>query len=189
MEIELIISDFDGTLVDTQMANFLSYNEILKDYNIQLTEAMYNNYWGLRLPEFLSNLGLEDVNIVKQIRESKRIIYPKYFQNIKLNQVIVDFAKHFKKNGKKVALASTAQRHNIDNVLDYFKISDLFDWIVSGENLTKSKPDPECYNQVMDYFEMTPEQTLIFEDSEVGIQAAKLSKANYILINQSYYGN
>ena len=69
------------------------------------------------------------------------------------------------------------------NVLDYIGISDCFDLILTGEDVSEGKPNPEIYLKVLDYFHMKPEETLVFEDSNIGIKAAENAGISYIKVN------
>ena len=115
MKTELIISDFDGTLVDTQEANFQAYKKVLSHFNIFLTEDMYHRLFGMRLKEFMQYIGINDANMIEQIKEMKARIYPNYFNLIRTNNQLLEFIALMKRNGVKTALASTAQKQNIYN--------------------------------------------------------------------------
>lgn len=182
MKTELIISDFDGTLVDTQEANFQAYKKVLSHFNISLTEDMYHRLFGMRLKEFMQYIGINDANMIEQIKEMKARIYPNYFNLIRTNNQLLEFIALMKRNGVKTALASTAQKQNIYNLLDYIKQSSLFDLIITGSDVMESKPNPECFLSIMSHFNCKAEATLIFEDSPVGIEAAIQSQAQYIQI-------
>ena len=173
MKTELIISDFDGTLVDTQEANFQAYKKVLSHFNILLTEDIYHRLFGMRLKEFMQHIGINDANMIEQIKEMKAQIYPNYFNLIRTNNQLFEFITLMKRNGVKTALASTAQKQNIYNLLDYIKQSNLFDLIITA---------PECFLSIMSHFNCKAEATLIFEDSPVGIEAAIQSQAQYIQI-------
>ena len=87
-----------------------------------------------------------------------------------------------KQQGIKVALASTASKKNLYNVLKYFKLENFFDVIICGEDVNKGKPDPEVYNMAMNKLGVTADESLIFEDSEVGTQAAENANVKFIKI-------
>lgn len=89
MKTELIISDFDGTLVDTQEANFQAYKKVLSHFNIFLTEDMYHRLFGMRLKEFMQYIGINDANMIEQIKEMKARIYPNYFNLIRTNNQLL----------------------------------------------------------------------------------------------------
>jgi len=189
MQIKLILSDFDGTLFDTQKANFLAYQEVLKNFAIELSPKRYDSVFGLRLQEFLERIGITDSAIVEQIRQQKKEVYPKYFEQIRLNKTLFDFIVRYKTSGCKVGLVSTAQRHNILSILEYFEITNHFDIIVSGNEISKPKPDPSAYIYAMKMLKILPEETLIFEDSKTGIEAAENAGCSYIVINHAFFEN
>ena len=184
MNIKLIISDFDGTLVDTQKANFYAYKEVLSGHGICLTEETYRNAFGMRVEEFMQRIGIHDPQTIKAIRAQKANLYPTYFEHIKANKPLFSFIKSMKKNNIPAVLASTAQRINIENLLAYIGEEDCFDLIIAGTDINKPKPDPECFLLGMNHFHCQPEETLIFEDSNVGIEAAKRSGASHIQIKK-----
>lgn len=69
-------------------------------------------------------------------------------------------------------------------ILDYTNKTELFDYIITAEDITNPKPDPEGFNKTIEYFKAKPEDTIIFEDSEVGIEAARATGATVFVINQ-----
>lgn len=188
-EIRLVISDFDGTLVDTKRANYLAYRDVLRETGYELTSREYDECFGLRFEEFMHRLGISDSALMKQIQAKKALTYTGYFPQIKINQNLVHFIAGFKQSGGKTALASTAARHNLLNVIEYTGLENLFDMVISGDEISRPKPDPECYIQAMKRFSVQPYECLIFEDAPVGVAAASASGANYIVVKEPFYGN
>jgi beta-phosphoglucomutase-like phosphatase (HAD superfamily) len=76
-----------------------------------------------------------------------------------------------------------AKVKNISNVIKYLSIEDGVDGIISGDDVATPKPSPDCFLRAMDIVGSTPNETIIFEDSEIGISAAKSSGAGYVRIN------
>lgn len=185
-EIKLIICDFDGTLVDTRVANYLAYRDALKESSYDLSAEQYNECFGLRFDDFMTRMGINDESMKRKIKSRKAEIYPLYFNKIKINQNLVGFIEAFRKSGGKTALASTASLKNISNVLDFTKLNNLFDAVISGDDIEKPKPDPECYIKAMQLFNMQPHECLIFEDSRIGITAAAASGASYIAVKEAF---
>ena len=79
----------------------------------------------------------------------------------------------------KTAVVTTASKENCYDILNQFGLVDLFDLILTHDDISKSKPDPEGFLKAMDYFDAKPTETIIFEDSEVGLEAAEKSGAYY----------
>lgn len=183
MEIKLVITDFDGTLVGTFQANYHAYCEAFKQVGLSLSEEQYRKCYGLRFDGFMAEMGIEDPELRKRIRTIKGECYPNYFSQLKVNQPLLDFIRMFRQGGCKTAVASTARGKNLSNALNHIGATGDFDLILAGEDVKEGKPSPEIYNTVMQRMGVTPEQTLIFEDSDVGLQAAQAAGAHYIKIN------
>lgn len=182
-KINLLISDFDGTLVDTFYANLAAYQKAFKECGYKLSAEQYKACFGLRFDKFMDSMQIHDNETRKKIKEIKSEVYPQYFHNLKVNTSLLEFIKSFKINGGKTAVASTARRKNLMNALDYIEASNYFDLILAGEDVSKGKPDPEIYIKVLEYFQMKPEEALAFEDSEIGIKATENAGISYIKIN------
>ena len=73
------------------------------------------------------------------------------------------------------------------NAINHLGIADIFDLIYAGIDVKQGKPSPEIYNKAMAALDVKPEETLIFEDSEVGIEAAKASGAKCIIVSQMQF--
>ena len=86
--------------------------------------------------------------------------------------------------GGKTAIASTARKENLMNVVDYLGLAPMFDLIFAGVDVKQGKPSPEIYLKTMEALKVQPNEVLIFEDSPVGIEAARASGAYVLLVTQ-----
>lgn len=188
-EIKLLITDFDGTLVDTFKANYLAYQKAFQEVGLSLKEDFYKTCFGFRFDEFMKTAGVDSIDVARRIKLLKAEYYPTFFSHLKVNQPLVALLKSFKNSGGKTAIASTARRTNLEKALVYCHCFNLFDLILAGEEVKEGKPAPEIYQTVLSRFSVGPSQALVFEDSLVGIQAAESAGINYITINPSYYGD
>lgn len=182
MEIKLIITDFDGTLVDTFEANFNAYKQAFETLGLSLDEDTYRRCFGMRFDDFMATVGVNDEDTAREIRLLKGEFYPLHFGLLKPNHTLLDFIRKSREAAIKTAVASTARRKNLENALTHIGAMNNFDLILAGEDVTHGKPNPEIYQTVMQRLAVKPEETLVFEDSEVGIEAAKASGANYIKV-------
>lgn len=185
--IRAIITDFDGTLVDTFEANYAAYQFAFKQLGVELSKEQYHACFGLRFDAFMDAMKIDDVNLRSNIKKEKASVYPTCFSYLKPNVTLINFIRKAKASGLKTAIASTAQRGNLMNVLKHLQLEDLFDMIIAGDAVKKGKPDPEIYITSMSLLEVSPMETLIFEDTEVGLMAAEESGANVIKITGDYY--
>lgn len=188
-EIRLVITDFDGTLVDTFEANLKAYQKAFAEKGFELSEETYRKCFGFRFDDFMKAVGISDEQVKNDIRTLKGNYYPEFFSFLKPNNNLIYFIKAYKAQGSKTAIASTARGKNLYNVLSFFHIENIFDYILSGEDVKCGKPNPEIYQKVMIHFGVLPENTLVFEDSQIGIEASVAAGANYIQIKNEFINN
>lgn len=181
--IKLILLDFDGTLVDTRRANTLAYVQTLHEAGIDITEQEYaEKYFGVRCPEFMRSLGIDDPAEAERLRQRKIELYPQYFSSVRLNKPLWDLCQSMRATGMQVWIVSTGHIDNISNVMRYLRLEEGIDGILSSDDVTDPKPAPDCFLKAMQIVGATPEQTLIFEDSAVGLEAARRSGAPFFKV-------
>ena len=182
-EIKLIILDFDGTLADTRLANSRAYVAALAEEGITLSEEEYlARFFGVRCQEFLAQMGIGDPATAERIRRRKIELYPSFFDSVRLNRPLWDFCQSFRARGTAVWIASTGQPDNLRNAMRHLGLESGIDGIIDAAGVRESKPSPECFLTVMERVGATPAETLIFEDSPVGLEAARRSGAAYFKV-------
>ena len=179
--LKAIITDFDGTLVDTIDANTAAYKETFIILGLPFNEEKYRAAYGLRLDLMMKEQDI-DQSLVEVVRKKKAEIYPNYFYKIKVNKDLLNFIKYSKSQGLKICIASTAAKASLINVLNYLNITELFDFIISGEDVKEGKPDPEVYLKALEKCGCKPDEAIAFEDSLVGIKSASAAGINYMLV-------
>lgn len=182
-QLKLIMLDFDGTLVDTRRANALAYIQTLSEIGIELSEDEYlDRYFGVHCVNFMKMVGVTDKEEIRRLRQRKIELYPNYFESIELNRELWDWCCMMRRLGTKVWIVSTGHIDNIRNVMRYLKIEDGVDGIICGDDVERPKPYPDCFLKAIEIEGVTPDESIIFEDSKVGIEAAKQSGAQYCII-------
>ena len=111
------------------------------------------------------------------VHKIKKNTYNRYLNVAKINTHLFNMLESLKKEYH-IALVTTASQKNSKEILDFFNKRELFELIIAAEDVENKKPNPEGFIKAMTYFNINPEDTLIFEDSDVGIEAAIKSKAN-----------
>lgn len=182
-ELKLAMFDLDGTLFDTNKANYLSYKEACNGFCDVSEDFFYEHCMGKNYRTFLPLLGVEDKENIELIHKRKSDNYKSFFSFIRPNFSLLNIAELFKKNGIKIAIITTASRNNTSVLLKFFDYDDFFDLVVTQEMTDKTKPFPDGYLYAMKYFHCTPDESIIFEDSDVGLQAAlKTQTAVYKIV-------
>ena len=168
--LRLVLLDFDGTLADTREANYRAYARTLAEAGVELTrEAYLSTYFGMRSREFLERIGFGDPAVRERLRLRKIALYPSCFDTLRLNRPLWAFAQAFRAAGGRVWIVSTGSRDNIRNAMRHLGIAG-------------SKPAPDSFLRAMAAEGAAPHETLIFEDSAVGLEAARRSGAPCIAV-------
>lgn len=183
-QLKAIITDFDGTLVDTMMANYYAYSEAFEMNGLSLSEEEYKERYGMRFDDLCKSLNINDDEVKRNIKELKSKLYPKYFNKIRVNNELLSFIILCKNQGMKTCIASTASKNNLYGVLNHFKLRDYFDVIITGEDVKYGKPNPEVYYKSINALNCSSEDAIVFEDSNIGCEAAENAGISYIKITK-----
>ncbi len=177
------IFDLDGTLFDTREVNYHAYYEAMREFGCKLDHEYFcKECNGRHYIDFLSKLMPGKEETWGKIHEAKKLLYGKYLDRARKNDRLFSLIDALKETGWRIALVTTASRKNTYQLLDFFKTQEVFDLILTGEDVEKKKPDPEGFLKAMDFFQADVGETVIFEDSQDGRAAAKASGALTLLV-------
>ncbi|MBW5396670.1 HAD family phosphatase [Brachyspira pilosicoli] len=189
-DIKLLIFDMDGTLIDSAYLNYYSYSNAFREFNIELDEEYYyKKCFGLHYKTFVSNiLDLNKITedkdaLIEKIHTRKEEIYLNNLNLLNIHPFIYDTILS-NRGKKKLALATTASPNGVYGILKAFKLDEVFDLVLTGADITNKKPHPEIFFKCMDYFNVSNKEIIIFEDSEVGLEAAYGTKAWVIKVEK-----
>lgn len=183
---KLACFDLDGTLFDTNLVNYYAYHQALKEEGFDLDKDYYiSKCNGRHYTEFLPVItnNIED-SIIEKIHHRKKELYPNFLDKAIVNEALFEIIVGLKKIGYKAAVVTTASLKNTKDILIYYNKLECFDELVTAEDYQAKKPAPDSFLVAMKKFEVDPENTIIFEDSEVGIQAARASGASVFVVNK-----
>lgn len=178
--IEAVIFDLDGVLVTTDVFHFNAWKKLAEDLGIDnFTKADNARQRGVSRMASLE-VVLEKTDRVFSDEEKQELAQRKNDDYVKslsaLSEADVlpgvrEFLTFLKEHGIKTAVGSASK--NAPLILEKTKLIDSFDEIVSGLDTTKSKPDPEVFVLGAQRLGVKPENCLVVEDSDAGIEAAK----------------
>ena len=182
---KLAIFDLDGTLFDTKDVNYNAYQNAIRmaeiDVKIDYDDfcKLYNgkNYREI-LPKIISNISEEQL---KKIHNFKKNIYQEYLDKAKKNDLLFLMIEEIKEKFY-ISIVTNASKKNVEDILEKFTVKNLFDLLITQEDVENPKPSAEGFLKAMNYFNISKENTIIFEDSEIGIQAADKAEANYVRV-------
>ena len=182
---KLAIFDLDGTLFDTKDVNYNAYQNAIRmaeiDVKIDYDDfcKLYNgkNYREF-LPKIIPNISEEQL---KKIHNFKKNIYQEHLDKAKKNDLLFSMIEEIKEKFY-ISIVTNASKKNVKDILEKFSVKNLFDLLITQEDVKNPKPSAEGILKVMNYFNISKENTIIFEDSEIGIQAANKAETNYVKV-------
>jgi HAD superfamily hydrolase (TIGR01509 family) len=170
--VQALLFDLDGTLVDTREANYLAYRDAFAESGHDLTREAFATTWGRDSRDFIPDLlpGVEAA-AVDRIRSAKSRLYAEQVHRTSGNAALIDFLRMVAPTHR-TALVSTAKSDNGRHILETHGLTPLFDVVIWGDDVARSKPDPEGYLRALELLGADPAHSLAFEDSETGRAAA-----------------
>ena len=183
MKIKAVLFDLDGVLVDATEWHYNALNRALGlfGYTISRYEHL-TTYNGLPTRKKLEMLSVEK-NFPRGLHALTNQIKQKYTREEILRNCTPVFEKEFmmhqlKRDGYQLACCSNSIRESVELMLRGSGIFDLFDLILSNEDVQHPKPDPEMYLASFKHFGLSPRECVIIEDAGHGVEAAKRSGGN-----------
>ncbi len=172
--LEAILVDFDGTLVNTEIANAKAYSASLQSYGFDVSKELLLNHcngrhWSNFLPEILKDEYSQDIGL--KIAKNKKVIYPNFYDEIEINTSLMTLLKYFMR--LPMALVTNASKESVLPILDRFEISSFFKIIICQEDVVNPKPSPEGYLLAISLLGVNKLNCLAIEDSNTGILAAR----------------
>ena len=132
---------------------------------------------GLSTKKKLAMLNVDN-SLQETINNRKQELTHIEMMKIPTSDRLISIMKAIKEQGIQLMCASNCVRSTVDIVLTRLGIFGFFDKVLSNEDVSTPKPSPEIYKKCMEYAHVSPANTLVFEDSYVGLQAAVNSGAN-----------
>ena len=182
----LALFDLDGTLFDTGLVNYYAYKEALERLDIPFDKEYFvtscnGKHYKEFLPVIMGDKATDDN--IEMVHSLKKEAYKKHLDKAKINTHLFNMIRSIR-DTYHIALVTTASKKNVKDIINYYNYENLFEYMVTQEDITKTKPNPQGFLIAMDYFNMSPEQTIIFEDSDVGVKAALATGASVYRITQ-----
>ena len=170
-----VIWDVDGTLVDTAEMHFAAWLKLAGEIGKPFTRADFAATFGRRNPEIIRTLFGEHADAeVAELGERKEQYYRAAArEGVSLLPGARQLLEGFRRLGARQAVGSSAPRANLDLILELTQTRDFFDAIVSAEDTTRGKPDPQVFLVAADRLGIEPARCVVFEDAIAGVEAAK----------------
>ena len=178
MGLKGIIFDLDGVIVSTDEQHYLGWQALADRLGIPFTREVNSRFRGvsrMACMNILEELG------GKHYTDSEKIAYAdwknEYYRKLlaqmssdDLSQEVRSTLDALRARGLKLAVGSSSK--NAKFILQRIGLSDYFDAVSDGTNISRSKPDPEVFLKAAEYLRLTPSDCLVVEDAVSGVEAA-----------------
>ena len=199
--IKSCIFDLDGVITDTAKYHYIAWKALADELGFEFTQAHNERLKGvsrMRSLDILLEIGnLTFPNAQKEeFAKRKNELYLTFILKMTPAEIlpgVTELLKELRALGVKVALGSASK--NAVTILKQLQLMNMFDAIVDGNMVSEAKPNPEVFIKAADMTGTKPENCLVFEDAEAGVEAAIngnmkcigigspdiLNKANHVL--------
>ena len=171
-----VLWDLDGTLLDSEEYHWRSWRETMAGLGRPITREQFLATFGLRNDEILPRwLGAgAKREVIDHVSHDKEELYRKLLREGGVAPLAgaAEWVRRLQKEGWRQAIASSAPRANVDVVLEVLGMASFFQAVVSAEDVTAGKPDPQVFLTAAARLEVRPTDCIVVEDSPMGIQAA-----------------
>ncbi|GAA0076687.1 HAD family hydrolase [Clostridium sp. CTA-5] len=175
--IKAIIFDMDGVIVDSECIYFDIEREVFSHFKIDISREEHEGFVGCSLENMWDKIIKDrSLEICKEDTVNYHRQYVmKHMEGLKLvpTKNVKEFISDIKDKNIQVALASSSTRDLISLILNKLELRNLFDVIVSGEDVKQSKPNPEIFLKAAKFLKVNPDECIVIEDSSNGVKAAK----------------
>jgi beta-phosphoglucomutase family hydrolase len=174
--IRAVIFDLDGVIVNSEDAHIESEKQTFLKFGVTISVNELHKYAGATAEAMFTDL-IRKYHLKTTFQEMVRIKEQSFFrlldEDAEPTPGVISLIQRLKRAGTRLAIASSSNRKWIEYILKKLQITSLFDCYVGAEDIVHSKPDPEIYLKAARSLGMRPDECVVIEDAERGVQAAK----------------
>lgn len=186
-----IIFDMDGVLVDNMDVHFRAFAAMAERYNLKAAEGVdFTHLNGRGNDDIITALFPAEIVAAKGVKalgEEKEALYRQiYAPTIAPMAGLTQLLEKLQEEGIWCAVGSSGPRANVDFVLQECHIEPYFCVRISGDMVTRCKPDPEIFLTAANALGLEPSECLVFEDAIAGVRAAKAAGMKVIALSTTH---
>lgn len=178
---DAVIFDMDGLMFDTEDLFFRVADDFMIDHGSRFTETMMANMIGRRAEEagkvFHTHGGLTHRPIDEIMTDVKKRFFRRMLVDSNTMPGLHDLLGHLERVSIPRAVATSSGRGHAEQLIGHHGLLPFFEFLVTSEDVTRGKPDPEIYLKAAGRLGVSPGMTLVLEDSVAGLHAAKSAGA------------
>ena len=184
-KLKAVIFDMDGVILDSERT-LLDFWEILADeLHLSGIRDVYISVCGTThqaTGDMMRQVYGEDFPFEEMDARVYRMRDEAYQDGLPLKTGIRELLEFLKEHEIRIALATSTRRKRAAEQLEAVELLSYFDIFISGDMVTRSKPDPEIFNLAIEHLGISPDEAIIIEDSFNGVRAGQKTGAEVIMV-------
>ena len=165
--------DCDGTIADSMPLHYVAWCKALAPWNCDYAEELHYSWGGRPTPEIISALNARD-DLQMPVETTAQLKEEYYYELLHQLEPVPEVLEIIRAEYGRIpfAVVSGSNRESVNKSLDAIGLSGVFPVIISSEEYERPKPAPDAYLVAAARLGVAPAGCLVFEDTEIGIQAA-----------------
>ena len=179
--------DCDGTIVDSMPLHYIAWKKALGEWNCEFEEKTFYAWGGMPVVEIIRSLNeMNGLSMpVEELHHRKEGLYYEMLGDLKGVPEVIEHV-HASHGRIPFAVVSGSTRESVVKSLEVLGILDKFDVLVCAGEYAKAKPDPEPFLLAAEKLGVPAKDCLVFEDTEMGIQAATAAGMKSVKVMQPW---
>jgi len=189
LDFEACVFDFDGVIIDSEPLHAEAKRITLNQFLIPHSETLFADFKGRPDSAFFQHVAAELASgraTALEMESCKQACYAKLFNDVPLVPGALNFLAIARETFSRLALATSATRHDFQLGARKYQLAKWFDAIVTGDDTARHKPDPEPYLKAIASLGVASSDALVIEDSPNGIRAAKAAHCRVIGLTTTF---
>jgi len=184
-EFRAYLFDCDGTIADSMPLHYKAWKSALAEYGGTYDEDLFYSWGGKPVRKIIADLNeMQGLNMPVDVLAARKETF--YHAQLPELKGIPDVIEHIEAMHGRIpfAVVSGSRRQTVVGSLTALNLLDKFDILVCAEDYTRGKPSPEGFLLGASKLGVAPQHCLVFEDTELGIQAATAAGMQSVLVAQ-----
>lgn len=189
MKIKAVLFDMDGVLIEAKEWHYEALNRALELFGTPISRHDHiTTFDGLPTRKKLEMLSVEK-GLPKELHDFINELKQQYTMDIVHTRCKPTFIHQYtlsslKASGYLLGVCSNSVRNSVSTMMQKAGLKQYLDILVSNEDVSAGKPDPEMYIRAIEHFNLKPQECLIVEDNDKGIRAARAAGAHLLVVRE-----
>jgi beta-phosphoglucomutase family hydrolase len=187
---KVILWDMDGVIADSYSLHFAAWRETFAKRSIEFSKRDFSQLFGTRNDFIIRSIigrGLSEEDVKSVAHEKEEAFRQKAAGRIKPFLGAARLLNDLRKGNFRLGLVSSTTRENIDLALSELELAGSFNCIVSGQEVSESKPSPQIYLLAAERLQGTANDCVVIEDSPLGVKAAKSAGMRCLAVTTTHH--